>query len=473
MKVLLIQPPVSFQNLYGEWDLSGVDTYSPPLGLLYLASFIRKHSHEPYVIDLFSLKWPLEKILDYVHSVNPDVVGISARTVDFPQARKIAEELKSSGCNAPVVLGGVHLTALPVETMKKVTAFDYGVIGEGEVTFLELIEKIRNRQPSAGVRGLVWRSNGQVVLNPPRPFIQDLDRLPFPAWDLLANFPHGYSYNALETKRLPAASILTSRGCPYRCAFCDRGAFGGTVRHHSAGYTLNMIRHLKNRYGIRDLMILDDNFLLNRRKLFQVCETMIEEKMDLNWYCLSHIKHMSEDRLEKIREAGCWVMEVGIESGCERILRLLRRNSTKAEIKAALRMARKAGLKVKGNFIFGLPTETRESLEETIHFALDIDISLFQQTFLTLWPGCELFQVAEKYGQVIKNEGKPNSHFHISFIPYGLTREDLLRASKKAFRRFYLRPRIIWETLTSLTSLRRIRSALLSLEAFFKTMFRE
>ena len=472
MKIILVNPPTSSEQMYGDWDLSGVDTYCPPLGVLYIASLVRKNNHIPYVIDVPALRWSLKETVNYVLSLNPDVVGISSMTINILNAGKIAEELKLQGLKVPIVIGGPHVTAAPVETLKRFSAIDYGVIGEGEITFLELIEKLGRHESVSDIMGILWQDHsGEVVVNPPRPFIKDLDTLPLPAWDLLPNFPEAYPQSALETKRLPAASIITSRGCPHQCTFCDRAVFGSSVRHHGAEYTLDMIRLLKNKYGVKDLMILDDNFLLDKKKLFKICDTIIEEKMDLRWYCLSHVKFMTEDRLKKIKEAGCWIMEVGIESGCERILELLKRNTKKEEIAEAIKRARKAGIRVKGNFIFGLPTETRESLEETIQFATDINISLFQQTFLTIWPGCELSNHAGQYGCVETDWGKL-AHFQISFIPNGLTQEDLLRASKDAFRRFYLRPKIIFGMLTTLTSFRAIQSAMVAFVVFLKTILR-
>jgi radical SAM superfamily enzyme YgiQ (UPF0313 family) len=230
-----------------------------------------------------------------------------------------------------------------------------------------------------------------------------------------------------------------------------------------------MFRHLKNEYGIRDLMILDDNFILNEKKLFQICDAIIKEKMDLSWYCMGHAKFMTSDRLKKIKEAGCWFIELGVESGCDRILRLLKKNVTKAEIASAVKRARDVGLKVKGNFIFGLPTETKETLEETIQFATSIDLSYFQQNFLTIWPGCELSSSPEQYGS-FESDWNKLAHQRVTFIPCGLTAEDLIKASKDAFRRFYLRSKIIFEILTTLTSWRAFKSAVIAFLAFLKTI---
>ena len=472
MNLVLINPPTSFEQLFGNWDLSAVDTYCAPLGLLYLASYIREHGHEIYIIDVPALKLSLEDTLNLVLSYKPDLVGLTAMTINILNANDIAEALKRNGLAAPIVIGGPHFTATPVETLQRFSAIDYGVVGEGEITFLELTQNLSNNGSVKGLLGVVWRdANGNIILNSPRPMIQDLDTLPLPAWDLLPNFPDAYPHNALETKRLPAASIMTSRGCPHKCTFCDRAVFGSVIRGHSPEYTLEMIRHLKNNYGIKDLMILDDNFLLGKKKLFHICDSIIEENMDLKWYCLSHVKFMTEDRLRKIKEAGCWTMEVGIESGCERILKLLKRNTPKTQIAEAIKRAKNEGIKIKGNFIFGLPTETKESLEETIQFATSIDISLFQQNFLTIWPGCELSEYADQYGYTEREWGKL-SHYKIAFIPSGLTQEDLLRASKEAFRRFYLRPKVVLEILCSIRTLRALKCTVIGFIGFLKSIFR-
>jgi radical SAM superfamily enzyme YgiQ (UPF0313 family) len=473
MNIILINPAASHEQVYGDWDLSPLDTYCPPLGLLHIASFVREHNHTPYVIDMSARKIGIKETVELACTLNPDVVGISAKTINIINANILAQELKKKGLEVPIVLGGSHVTAVPNETLKRFNSIDYGVIGEGEITFLELLERIANCGHVSDVKGLVWRGAcGQIITNAPRELIQDLDDLPFPAWDLLPNFPDGYPHSALETKRLPAASIMTSRGCPFQCTFCDHAIFGSVVRHHSAEYTLKMIRHLIKTYGIKDLMILDDNFILNRKRLFQICDTIIDEKMDLSWYCMGHAKFMHEDRLEKIKQAGCWFIEIGIESGCDRILRLLKKNTTTKEVAQAVTRAREIKLEVKGNFIFGLPTETADSLEETIKFATSIPLSYFQLNFLTIWPGCELSNNPQKYGYFTNDWGKL-AHQRITFVPHDLTEQVLIRASKRAFRKFYLRPRVIIEMILRLSSLRAIKNVLLGFLIFLKTLARQ
>jgi radical SAM superfamily enzyme YgiQ (UPF0313 family) len=403
----------------------------------------------------------------------PDLVGITAKTINVFNAARIARQLKEWHSSLPIVVGGSHVSAVPVETLTRFSEFDYGVIGEGENTFRELIERISNQVPVNDVRGIVYRNDGEgITITSPRTLIDDLDSIPFPAWDLLPNFPGGYPHSALETKREPAASIMTSRGCPFQCTFCDNRVFGQNVRHHSADYVLEMVRYLKRRYGIRDLMILDDNFILDKNRLFQICEAFIREQIDLSWYCMGHTKFMTEDRLRKIKEAGCWIIEVGIESGCDRVLKMINKKTAKTDIAVAVRTAHEAGLKVKGNFIFGLPTESRESLEETIQFATSIPLSYFQQNFLTVWPGCRLADIGQQFGSC-ESDWSKLAHQRITFVPKGLSQADLIKASKKAFRRFYLRPRIILECVLSIGSWRALKSVIAGAFTFTKTLLRQ
>ena len=364
------------------------------------------------------------------------------------------------------------MTAVPVATLERFPSFDYGVVGEGEVTLLELLERIAAGAPPADVRGVAWRDPaGQVRRNAARPLLADLDELPMPAWDLLPGFPHGYPHSILETRRRPAASLMTSRGCPYQCTFCDSLVFGHTVRTHSAGYTLDMIRFLRKRYGIRDLMMLDDKFILRHERLFEICDAMVRERMGLQWYCMGHARTMTPERLRKIREAGCWIIEMGIESGCDRILKRIEKGPRPAEVADRRETRAGHGLKVKGNFIFGLPTRRKRELGRDDPLRHEIGLSYFQQNCLTVWPGCELSADPGRYGTV-ETDWEKLAHQRVTFVPTGMTEEDLLGASKQAFRRFYLRPRIVLELLPLLSSWRGAQALVAGFVGFLRTMLR-
>jgi radical SAM superfamily enzyme YgiQ (UPF0313 family) len=472
MKIVFINPATSHEQIYGDWDLSAVDTYCPPLGLLYLASYVRRLGHAPLIFDHERMTTTTAQLVGKILGEQPGLIAITAKTINIFSAARIARELKESGAKAPIVIGGSHLTAEPLRTMELFTDFDYGVYGEGELTLAELLDRISETEALGDILGLVWRdTDRKPVVNRPRPLIADLDELPFPAWDLLPGFPGKYPHSALESKSTPAASLMASRGCPYQCTFCDRALFGSRVREHGAEYTLEMMRILKRTYGIRDLMIIDDNFALNKPRLEQICHAMLSEALGFSWYCQGHVRFATEDRLRMMRDAGCWFIELGLESGCDRILQLIKKGATKEQGARAVHLARQAGLKVKGNFIFGLPGETAESLRETIEFALEIPLTHFQQNFLTIWPGCELSRVAKDYGSC-EMDWSRMAHQRVTFVPHGLTEEDLVRASKTAFRRFYLRPRIVMEFARSVSSIRTFGTLCAGFATFCKSMWR-
>jgi radical SAM superfamily enzyme YgiQ (UPF0313 family) len=480
MKILFVNPPTTFEQIYGEWDLSALDTYTPPLGVMHLASHIRTHGYQPAILDLQVGTWHVGSAADHVLASTPDVIGISAMTINILNAGGLAEELRRRGFGGPIILGGAHVTAVPVDTLDAFPSIDFGVLGEGELTLLELLDTIHDGRSPEGVRGIVQRdANRQIVLNDSRPFIADLDSLPMPAWDLLDGFPAKYPSSLLESKRVPAAGIMTSRGCPFQCTFCDNRVFGRKVRHFSAEYSLNMIRHLIATYGIKDLMFFDDNLMLNEKKLAQICNCIIEEKMDITWYAIAHSKSMSVHQLEMMKRAGCWFIEMGIESGNDDILKRIHKSATKKEIAIAASNARAAGLRTKGNFIFGFPWDTTATLEESIQFALDIDIDFFQQSYLTVWPGCALFS---EVGARPTGSHRPETatsawgtlaHQRITYVPPGLSHDLLVKLSRSAFRRFYLRPKIVLRILPIMLSWRGFRLGIVSFIVFLRTIMRK
>jgi anaerobic magnesium-protoporphyrin IX monomethyl ester cyclase len=472
MKVIFVDLPISHEQFYGDWDISPLDTICPPLGLLYIAGYVRAHGHQPSIVDIPNLKWSIERAADHVVQEKPDAVGISAKTPSVRALKTFTELLRNRGLACPIILGGAHVTAAAVETLERFPAIDVGVLGEGEATCLEVLDSLESARPLDDVRGIVWRHPLHGIRkNPPRDVIPDLDVLPFPAWDLLTDFPRAYPHSLFETKRTPAASVITSRGCPFHCTFCDTAVFGSRVRFHSPDYTLRMLRHLIDQYGIRDVMFYDDNFFINREHMMGVCDGMIEQKLDLTWYCLAHEKTMKPDRLARAREAGLWFIEMGVESGSDRILKEIQKKTTSREIAEAATEAKSFGIKTKGNFIFGLPLETRETLQETIDFAVHSDLSYVQQSFLTIWPGSPVSHNFQQYGAGA-TDWDQLGQYKVTFLPHGLTADDLLSASKEFFRRFYLRPRIMAEVARTLTSWHAMKSAAICSYVFMKTITR-
>lgn len=441
-KVILVNPPLSGEERYGELDRAGV--YMPPLGLGSLASVLREKRFEVMILDCEALRLNVKQTVEYILSFQPDYVGITAVTMSIHSAAEVASALKQSNSRLHIVLGGVHLSALPEETIDSFIQFDIGVIGEGELTLVELLNALRNNVDLKSINGIVYRDNGKIIKTPPRTLIKDLDTLPFPTWDLYPDLKKYYRPSAFGFQKLPCISLITSRGCVGRCSFCDRGVGGRRYREHSAEYVMEMIRVLYHKYGIRDLVIYDGIFGINRGRLTKLCEMLIKEKLNLVWSCNFRIEMAKLEILHLMRKAGCWGVAYGIESCSQQVLDFLQKDINFEIIANALKWTKEAGIISKGYIMIGTPTETVQSFHKTIESILKIDLDLLTVNSFTPFPGTLDYQRVDKYGRFNRDWRLFNQHNFV-FVPNGLSQEQIGYFIRLITRKFYLRPRILWK----------------------------
>ena len=441
MKICFVNPPKNRAELFKDMrHMDSLDTTAPPWGLLHLAAVTRELGHETSLLDSLSLKLSHEETVRRILDFKPDLLGLTAVTVTVNSAAKVARMVKEVDPNIKIVLGGVHLTTLPEETMNSFPEFDVGVVGEGEDTVAELSSLLKPEKDLSHVKGLIIRKNGGVTRTEARPPIQDLDKLPMPAFDLLPSITEIYKPKMLSVYQEPSITFLSTRGCPGQCAFCDTKVFGSKCRAFSAEYVIKMIHLLKDRYGIRDLQMQDDVFLVFPKRAKELCKEL--KRLGITWSCYSRVNLVNPDILKILRESGCWQIEYGIETGSKRILKQMRKGTTLEQTEKALRMTKDAGMSTMGTIILGYPTEDRQSLEETIAFVKKIDLDLVFHTFLTPFPGSAVYQTADKYGKFNKDWDQMSCPT-INFIPDGFTKEELIEYSKRFYREFYLRPKIV------------------------------
>jgi len=437
--IVIVYPPVTTAGRYGK-VATGHEV--PPQPLIYLAAILREAGRRVKLIDANAMGLSVDETVRQVLESEPRIVGISSPTMLISTAAKIAKEVKAKDARILTVIGGPHVSAVPAETMIRYPSFDIGVVGEGERTIVELIDAVDRGGVLGSVRGIIFREQGAVRTTEARPYIEDLDTIPFPAWDMLPDLLKRYQQSAVRIDRLPCISIVTSRGCPFQCIFCARNVFGNVTRAHSAGYLIRMIRHLKDAYHVRSLSFEDENFVIYRKRLVEFCSRFIEEGLDITWDCASNVNAVTPEMLALMRRAGCWQINYGIESGSQRILDFIKKGTTVEKIREALTMTKRAGIHTKGYFIIGHPTETSQSIQETIDFIKRIDLDIFQMSFMVPFPGTELYPIAGRYGTFRNDEDNMNIWTPL-FIPSGLTQGDLERESKRAYREFYFRPRPI------------------------------
>jgi radical SAM superfamily enzyme YgiQ (UPF0313 family) len=282
-----------------------------------------------------------------------------------------------------------------------------------------------------------------VCFTSPREPIEDLDQLPFPAHDLLEGFPRLFHPPPFKMARFPAASIVTSRGCSSQCIFCDRSVFGNRCRAFSSGYIITWIKELITRYGIKELLIEDDTFVMFKSRLIEICESILREKLDLSWSCLGRVDMVTPEILKLMRKAGCWEIGYGVESGAQHILDLERKKIDLAQVEQTVVWTKEAGILTKGFFMMGHPLENEETMSKTIDFAKKIPLDDISVMMLTPFPGSELYNTAHHYG-VFHDDWDKMNLLHPVFIPEGLDEEKLNSYTRKMIREFYLRPRIFW-----------------------------
>jgi radical SAM superfamily enzyme YgiQ (UPF0313 family) len=377
MKILLINPSQHVELF--------PDVYLP-LGIMYVASSLRNAGHHVKIIDLqFD---SITNLINELKLFSPDVVGITCTTPTFPLAEQIAKTIKEINKNIYVVLGGIHATSNPVETLKS-EFIDFVVIGEGEETTVDLLDALQYNKNLKNVKGIGFKENGKIIINPPRPPIENLDELPLPAYDLVDMEQYKKYRNAIM--------IFTSRGCPFNCIFCaSHLIFGKKVRRRSIENVIEELKLLKNKYGITHIAFYDDTFTLDKKYVIELCKRMIEEKLDFKWWCNTRVNTVDEELLRRMKKAGCVEISYGFESGTQRVLDFMKKGITIEQSRKAAEITRKVGIDMHGFFIINFPTERKEEMIKTIKFARELPLKWFRVSLATPYPGTELFEICIK-----------------------------------------------------------------------------
>jgi len=437
MDVLLIDPPWVIENRKNLWRKVG--STLPSLGLAYIAAVLEKNNISVRILDCTAEKISLSQIPSRLRRLNPSYVGITATTPLIKNALKIAEYCKAEYPMAKIILGGIHPSFMPEEVLSDRNV-DYVVRGEGEITMLEICQG----KPKEKIPGLSYRKGGHIVHNKDRPNVEDLNSIPAPAYHLLPM--KKYKPAIGNYRRLPAMSIFATRGCPGRCTFCQP-TFGRKLRARSAQSIISEIRLLKSKYGIKEINFYDDTFTAFRNVVFEFCDALIMQKIDITWSCFTRPDFLDEKILGAMKRAGCHLILMGIESADEQILKNIKKAISLEHAKAIVRAARKIGIDTRCSFMLGNPGETEETIRKTIDFALELDPDEVQFNITTAYPGTEMFEWADSRGYIsTKDWSRYNMSETVMDLPT-ISQEKLKMYYKAAHKKFYLRPRIILRRL--------------------------
>ena len=459
MKILLIDPPFGPQEIGGaKKGFKGVLNIIPSLGLAYLGAVAEQHGHMVRIID-GALGLSYQEIVQEAQRFGPHIVGLTATTPTFLNAVRVASLLREERPQSVFIAGGAHPTAAPSDALKA-GVFDFLVLGEGEETFLELVQHIEGKGPTSpdDIRGIAFRRQDETVITIPRPRIKDLDSLPFPARYLLPPLS-AYHPTPASYRRLPLGVVMASRGCPMHCTFCDRAVFGNIYRLRSPQNVMDEVEELIKRYGAREIRFFDDTFTLKKDFVFGLCDEIEKRRLKFPWTCLTTVLTVTRDMLKRMREVGCWQVLFGLESGDDGMLRLLKKGNTVEANRRALRWAQEAGLEVRADFIIGTPGETMKSLNNTLNFALKMNLDYAHFNKFIPFPGTEIYRQLLKKGYKFDFSDRCSvlDHSALLYVPEGISKEKYRRFLDGAFKKFYLRPTYIIKRLLSIRSFAQLK----------------
>jgi len=434
VNVLLVNPPWLTKN-GNIWH--GVKSTSPPLGLLYVAAYAESRGATVRVMDVNAEQLHFEDIEDEIARTKPDFIGFTAVTAQIVNTHRIAKIAKRVSPVSRIVVGGVHATALPDDVMRDEN-IDYVIRGEGEIAFCSLLDG----EAMESIGGLSYRGKNllqPIEHNPLAEPIAELDSLPTPAYHLTKFELYKPAIGAY--RRLPAVNMTMTRGCPGKCTFCNSAETA--LRTRSAEHVVDEIERLQKRYGIREVSFYDDTFTIYKQHVAELCDLIVERDLDLTWSCFARTDCVSPSLLKKMRAAGCHQILFGIESADEKILETIRKPIDIEQTRRACRTVQEAGIDVRAAFMFGNPGETVVSMRRTIDFAkeLDPDIAIFNIT--TPYPGTQMFEWARRNGYLRTLDWNYYDLANQVLELPTVTRDDVNRMYRTAYREFYFRPRYL------------------------------
>jgi len=393
MKILLFVPPISTWHRVDD---------GPTLGIGYVAALLKKHGNKVDIFDLVARPIRLEAIPKMINTQTYQIIGITSFSYNYNCTSKIADLAKQDNPNALVVVGGSHVTFRPQQTLQNSQSIDIVVMGEGEHTMLELVSKYEATQDTGcfkEIKGICYRDkNGSIRMNPPRPLIKDLDTLPSP-----------YVSKVFDMSMYRTVRLITQRGCPFRCGFCSNQLFGQSVRTHSLKYIVSDIECCRSIYQKTNFFFEDDILTLNKKRTIDLCKMIIEQGLDIHFWCQTRADIVDPEILKWLRKAGCISISFALESANSRTIGEVIQKTDypykwRRAIRRAVSCAKEEGMKVGISLIIGLPFETKKMVRRTISFAKSLDCDLTCINRLLLYPSSRFCENSEQYKLKITGE---------------------------------------------------------------------
>ena len=427
----------------------------PPMGLALIAAALEREGYQVTVLEANALKLQPEDIVPLV--TDADVIGLTAMTPTINTAIATARHLKKAYPDLPIILGGAHATLLPEETLVATPEIDIIVRGEGEETIIDLLQALEHKQPLDNISNISYRWNGEIISTLAGSTNVDLDSLPFLAYHLLPW--RRYKPHPPRGRAFPFATIITSRGCPYKCSYCSKPIFGNKFRGQSPGRVIEEVAYYKERFGVKEIAFYDDVFTLNKKRAYAIAEGIMKRGLKIGWTCETRVNLVDKELLRHMKQAGCYAIAYGIESASPEILNTLNKDITLEQVEEALRLSQEVGLQTIGYFMIGSPGESPETIRQTIQFAKKLKLDFAQFAVTIPFPGTKLYNL---YLDGRKGDNIPWESFVYAgsgrditpvFESSLLSRDDIGHWIRQAYREFYLRPSYPWQRIRKISSI--------------------
>ena len=432
MKILLINPFGS-NWIEGLRDNTESAVRLAPMGILFVASYLMKKGFEVDIHSCRSGERGAAELMSKVTSLRPDMIGFTATTSGFMDAYRRATEIRTALPDVKIVFGGVHVSALREKILERFPLIDFLVTGEGEMAMADLAG---GADPGI-IQGVISRGAKGIQSGGIRTELCELDELPFPAYSKLEGFPKFFEPPLFNYPRAPSATIISSRGCPYQCSYCDRSVFRRSFRFNSAEYLYEQMVLLKKDFGVRHIFFYDDLFTFNRKRVEEFCGLIRKRPLHMTFNCAVRVGHADDALLRMLKDAGGWMVSIGMESGDQELLDRHKARVTLDQIRDTVRRIQGNGLRAKGLFMMGLPGETEQTVLRTADFIEELGLDDMNMTKFTPFPGSPAYQTIFEEGTFEENWELMNC-LNFVFVPKGIeSKEKMERLYNRSIKRFY------------------------------------
>ena len=422
----------------GAWDLG---KRLPPIGLMYVAAALEEAGFEVQMLDNYLMKKPVGEVKELVSKLNPQIVGITCGSATYSRCVETAKAIKEALPNCKIVVGGWHASYVP-DSLLANPEIDYVVMGEGERAMTQLATCITNGNESAAmtIPGVALRHKGKNIKNPPK-FIENLDEIPCPARHLLPVEVYDRTIEYLNVR--PADVMSISRGCVFDCGFCEtKKLWGNIYRAFSPQKVIGEIQYLQKNYGTKGIYFINDNFTLRKKQTIELCNLMIENKLDLEWVCDTRVDIVDQEVLEKMSKAGCKTIFFGVESGSQKILQRIGRNITLEQAESAFKLCRKNRIQTACSFMLGLPDETLKDMEKSLKFAKKLDPDWCQFNIFIANPDSKMYQEVLESKNYVRLDD-----FLFSVKTEEFDYDSLMAIQRRFFREFHRSPKQVMKRI--------------------------